>query len=1140
MVKGSVVITNHVQELFPGTLCHHEVMGFEADPDSHRESFWAGSAHQWSVTLPESTAGLEGESVILDCSFSYPDPPNKPYTIWGQWFKGNPCNERAEKIYESNESNNRIKLTGNLTKKNCSIEISDLRKTDTGHYCFRFEIPGFDKWTGKLSISVDVYDRPGNPTVFPSEVAEGISTTLTCTSSNVVTQVKPKLTWEGITELTDQKTVNKEKQSLSDRKITSSFTFVPSYQHHLKLIKCVVSCANYQCSKQSNITLQVKYAPRNTTIQINEPLDIIEGSENVTLTCSTDSYPQATHTWYKTKRHTNTTQTLNSTGSVLLFKTISRMDFGTFTCVVNNSQGNDTSAADINVKYAPRNTTIQINEPLDIIEGRENVTLTCSTDCYPQATHTWYKTKRHTNTTQTLNSTGSVLLFKTISRMDSGTFTCVVNNSQGNDTSAADINVKYPPRNTTIQINKPLDIIEGRENVTLTCSTDSYPQATHTWYKTKRHTNTTQTLNSTGSVLLFKTISRMDSGTFTCVVNNSQGNDTSAADINVKYAPRNTTIQINEPLDIIEGRENVTLTCSTDSYPQATHTWYKTKRDTNTTQTLNSTGSVLLFKTISRRDSGTFTCVVNNSQGNDTAAADINVKYPPRNTTIQINKPLDIIEGRENVTLTCSTVSYPQATHTWYKTKSHTNTTQTLNSTGSVLLFKTISRMDSGTFTCVVNNSQGNDTSAADINVKYAPQNTTIQINKPLDIIEGRENVTLTCSTDSYPQATHTWYKTKRHTNTTQTLKSTGSVLLFKTISRRDFGTFTCVVNNSQGNDTSAADINVKYGPSEINISQNGLNYKCVTDANPPATIIWNLTESMTKKTSQIHENKSTNSLEVQGLESFCVSCRAENEYGRVYSRESCSMSKQSWSAIRQLIFVGIGVIVVFILLLTVVLVYCIKQLNQRKQMENDSQAMMLHEFPNSIQDHRLIEQDNKHKEDCGYENFIDSSESANENLGDNSLHDSCIPDKPEQSKAAKPDEEECIYSNIKDEEDNKHKEDCGYENFKDGSEPAKEKLGDNLLHDSCIPDKPEHSKAAKPDEEECIYSNIEPKEMHGGAEPEEECMQPEVNASQIADKRDSEASLVYASICFTKQPEALKPAEDDSEKIIYSSLRVK
>uniref|UniRef100_A0A4W3K8J6 Ig-like domain-containing protein n=1 Tax=Callorhinchus milii TaxID=7868 RepID=A0A4W3K8J6_CALMI len=277
-----------------------------------------GSAHQWSVTLPESTAGLEGESVILDCSFSYPDPPNKPYTIWGQWFKGNPCNERAEKIYESNESNNRIKLTGNLTKKNCSIEISDLRKTDTGHYCFRFEIPGFDKWTGKLSISVDV------------EVAEGISTTLTCTSSNVVTQVKPKLTWEGITELTDQKTVNKEKQSLSDRKITSSFTFVPSYQHHLKLIKCVVSCANYQCSKQSNITLQ--------------------GSENVTLTCSTDSYPQATHTWYKTKRHTNTTQTLNSTGSVLLFKTISRMDFGTFTCVVNNSQGNDTSAADINVK----------------------------------------------------------------------------------------------------------------------------------------------------------------------------------------------------------------------------------------------------------------------------------------------------------------------------------------------------------------------------------------------------------------------------------------------------------------------------------------------------------------------------------------------------------------------------------------------------------------------------------------------------------------------------------------------------------------------------------------------------------------------------------------------------------------------
>ncbi|XP_042196016.1 myelin-associated glycoprotein-like [Callorhinchus milii] len=244
-------------------------------------------------------------------------------------------------------------------------------------------------WTGKPSISVDVYDRPGNPTVFPSEVAEGISTTLTCTSSNVVTQVKPKLTWEGITELTDQKTVNKKKQSLSDRIITSSFTFIPSYQHHLKLIKCVVSCAKYQCSKQSNITLQVKYPPRNTTIQINEPLDIIEGRENVTLTYSTDSYPQATHTWYKTKRHTNTTQTLNSTGSVLL-KSISS--------VVNNSQGNDTSAADINVKYGPSEINISQN----------GLNYKCVTHANPPATIIWNLTDSITSQIHKNKSTNSL------------------------------------------------------------------------------------------------------------------------------------------------------------------------------------------------------------------------------------------------------------------------------------------------------------------------------------------------------------------------------------------------------------------------------------------------------------------------------------------------------------------------------------------------------------------------------------------------------------------------------------------------------------------------------------------------------------------------------------------------------------
>uniref|UniRef100_A0A3Q1GYZ3 B-cell receptor CD22 n=1 Tax=Anabas testudineus TaxID=64144 RepID=A0A3Q1GYZ3_ANATE len=130
--------------------------------------------------------------------------------------------------------------------------------------------------------SPSVY-RPNLPSVSvsPSEIVEGSSVTLTCSSD-----ANPAANYTWYKSDTHLKSIHEEPQFVF-RSITSSDSGQYYCEAGNKLGK----------SRSESVSIDVKYRPNLPSVSVS-PSEIVEGS-SVTLTCSSDANPAANYTWYK-------------------------------------------------------------------------------------------------------------------------------------------------------------------------------------------------------------------------------------------------------------------------------------------------------------------------------------------------------------------------------------------------------------------------------------------------------------------------------------------------------------------------------------------------------------------------------------------------------------------------------------------------------------------------------------------------------------------------------------------------------------------------------------------------------------------------------------------------------------------------
>ncbi|XP_074539242.1 myeloid cell surface antigen CD33-like [Halichoeres trimaculatus] len=213
---------------------------------------------QWPnfcITLREGVITAEtGLCVVIPCSFTT-DPAFKTTNI--VWYKCDSpnigCsysnmifNSKYPRLITNRGFKGRVSLLEpDVSERNCSIIINDLRKSDSGFYQLRVEGTINNAFCKINALCFVPSDLTQKPSVIIPPLTEGQQTTLSCTAPGLCSGSAPEFTWmwrggggggAG----------NIQTQNLSaiKQQHSSTLTFTPSAEQHGTNVTCQVSFKN--------------------------------------------------------------------------------------------------------------------------------------------------------------------------------------------------------------------------------------------------------------------------------------------------------------------------------------------------------------------------------------------------------------------------------------------------------------------------------------------------------------------------------------------------------------------------------------------------------------------------------------------------------------------------------------------------------------------------------------------------------------------------------------------------------------------------------------------------------------------------------------------------------------------------------
>ncbi|XP_036088491.1 myeloid cell surface antigen CD33-like isoform X2 [Rousettus aegyptiacus] len=298
-----------------------------------------------------SVTVLEGAIVRVPCVFHLPDSWNTYTPAYGYWFRQGAkeledapvaTNNRHRAVQE--ETQGRFHLLGDPKNYNCSLEIRDTRRKDTGTYFFRVEKGGSVKHSFKENqVSVCVTALSQTPDInIQGTLESGHPRNITCTVPRACErQTSPTFSWIGV-NLT----------SLGPRTPFSSVvTLTPGPQHNGTNLTCRVTFHG-DVSTERTIQLNVSYAPQDMTISVLRKECTVQEGSSLRLLCVTRSNPPASLSWAQRGRTLQPSQP--SDPGVLDLPQIQREHEGEVTCHVQNPLGSQHASLALFVVYPPQ------------------------------------------------------------------------------------------------------------------------------------------------------------------------------------------------------------------------------------------------------------------------------------------------------------------------------------------------------------------------------------------------------------------------------------------------------------------------------------------------------------------------------------------------------------------------------------------------------------------------------------------------------------------------------------------------------------------------------------------------------------------------------------------------------------------
>ncbi|XP_052806625.1 basement membrane-specific heparan sulfate proteoglycan core protein-like [Mya arenaria] len=540
----------------------------------------------------------------------------------------------------------------------------------------------------------------------------------------------------------------------------------------------------------ASITIVVTYGPEKIRFRPNvSSVTLNDGASFNPVTCLAYCNPKCSFYW--TKQNETDSNVTSSNATLDLNEAIPSKS-GNYMCTATHTITGDSLRRTLNVSViygpdkvliSPSKTTYTLTEG-DII----NVT-TCSASCFPQCAMTWMKTGK-------LFSSSTELNLGQVEREDAGVYVCIARNPSSNLSQASaniTVAVRFGPDSITLSPSAiSYSLMEGEPLQPVSCTASCFPPCTFVWSQSGATVSSDERLDL-GHMI------RSEAGKYICTASNSATNVTLSGqevELIVIYGPDNVTLTPSiENYTFNEGYDLEPITCFSDCLPTCSYTW-KTSKDVIVNQT-----AILDLKPLDRSKMDEYQCDVinvNSSKQESGSLVAVNVRYGPDTPTLNVSKTTTVTEG-DTIQILCSANCWPACVFRWKNLTVDTAVTST-----SLLQISPVSRWNSGTYRCIVNNPSMDilfeTFTEVELIVHYPPD--VIIFSSSKSPAEG-ENFTMVCVASGVPAIyDFNGFEQKvgdvvvYNNNTMRPGQMANMSVQIPLLHVQDTGTFTCRVSN--------------------------------------------------------------------------------------------------------------------------------------------------------------------------------------------------------------------------------------------------------------------------------------------------------------------------------------------------------
>ena len=520
----------------------------------------------------------------------------------------------------------------------------------------------------------------------------------------------------------------------------------------------------------------ITVAPSITT----QPTSVtVTAGASASFTVAASGTAPLTYQWQKggnaISGATTTTYTIAATQS---------SDAGTYTCVVSNSAGSATS----------NNATLTVNTPVapSIATQPASVTVTAggSASFTVAATGTAPLSYQWSKGGATISgATASTYTIATTQASDAGSYTCTISNSVGSVvTNAATVTVTNPVTAPAITTQPTSASVLVGANASFTVAASGSTPLNYQWYK-----GVSTIAGATAATYTITNVQLANAGTYLCVVSNSAGSATSNGATLTVTAPAVAPVVTQQPTSASATTGgSATFTVVASGTAPLTYQWAKGGATIS-----GATSATLTLTNVQLSDAGNYSCTVTNSAGSAVSSvAALTVSAAAVAPTIAASPLSATVTAGSAVSFSVVANGTAPLAYQWLK-----GSAAIAGATSATYTIASAQSGDAGNYACTVSNSVGSVTSStAALTVSTAAVVPSVTQQPASATVTAGAAISFSVTASGTAPLTYQWYKGVAAISGATT--ATYSIAAAQTA---DAGSYTCVVSNSVGSDTSAA-----------------------------------------------------------------------------------------------------------------------------------------------------------------------------------------------------------------------------------------------------------------------------------------------------------------------------------------------